>query len=289
VLFCLMTGCGGGSSTSASSSSTNTVSSGDMKSASAATASEVATSAAAFTTSQSASADTVAMVRGNGIVADGLLGQKTLGCGVVTVNATNAEGEPTNETITYALPACQFTGIWGLTSLSLTGTRNLALTDGTGFNFTSTDTNLEWSYSNLGLTSTETRNGTRQITASATSASIVNAITTLFSNAAGEKGTFTNDMTLNFTPVSGSELAAGQALPDGTLQASGSVSWQGPVNTDNFTVTTVTPLAYQASCVPNSASAFASGELKVTATENGSTAYGTVTWSNCGAPTVVVF
>jgi hypothetical protein len=242
-----------------------------------------------MTTSQSASADTNTIVRGSGIVADGLLGSKTLGCGTVVVNATDANGDPTDETITYALPACEYTGIWGQDSLSLTGALELALTDGTGFNFKSTATNLVLSFTKSGATSTETRNGTRQITATATGASIVNSITTAFSKAAGQQGTFTNDLTVSFTPASGSQLVAGQPLPNGTVETNGTVSWQGTSNTDTFTVTTLTPLTYDASCVPGSASPSDSGVLKVAVVANGSKAYGKVTWSNCGAPTVVVF
>jgi hypothetical protein len=285
-LLAAATGCGSNSTDASKSSS---VSSANTTSASTAAGSEMATTVASMMTSQSASANTSAIVRGSGIRAEGLLGAKTLGCGTVVVNATDGGGDPTDETITYALPACEYTGIWGQDSLSLTGTLELALTDGTGFSFKSTATNLALSFTKSGATSTETRNGSRQITASATSASIANNITTAFSNAAGQKGTFTNDLTVSFTPVSGSELVAGQPLPNGTVQANGTVAWQGTSNTDNFTVTTVAPLVYDASCVPGSASPFDSGALKVAVVANGSTAYGKVTWSNCGAPTVVVY
>jgi hypothetical protein len=278
------TGCG----SNPSGGSPDAASTADITSASGAVGAEMTNSVASMTTSQSASADASAAVRGSSIVANGLLGAKTGGCGTVVVNATDPNGDPTNETITYALPACEYTGIWGQDSFSLTGALELALNDGTGFNFKGTATNLMYSFTKSGGTSTETRNGTRQITASATEASLANNITTAFSKAAGQQGTLTDDLTVSFTPTSG-RLVAGQPLPDGSVQANGTISWQGTSDADSFTVTTATPLAYDASCVPGSASPFEAGELKVAASLNGSTAYGKVTWNNCAAPQVVVF
>jgi hypothetical protein len=287
LMLSLLSGAAGCGS-NPSSASSDAVSTADTTSASTAVGSEMTNSLASMTTSQSASADASAAGRGSGIVANGLPGAKTAGCGTVVVNATDPNGDPTDETITYAVPACEYTGIWGQDSLSLTGTLELALIDGTGFNFKSTATNLMYSFTKSGATSTETRNGTRQITASATDASIANSITTVFSKAAGQQGTLTDDLTVSFTPTSG-QLIAGQPIPNGNVQANGTVSWQGTSNTDSFTVTTVTPLAYDASCVPGSASPFEAGQLRVAVTANGSTAYGKVTWSSCGAPQVTVF
>src|SRR5277367_5168689 len=43
------------------------------------------------------------------------------GCGTVVINSENGQNQVTDETITYALPACEFSGVLGMESLAITG------------------------------------------------------------------------------------------------------------------------------------------------------------------------
>jgi hypothetical protein len=213
------------------------------------------------------------------------------GCGTVVVNAKDPNGDVTDETITFTLPACEFTGIRGMDSLAITGMLELTMPDATGFDFSAKATNLEFAFTESGSTSSETRNGTRQITATASSATLANDMTTQFVKAGASTGTLLNSLTLSFTPVSGSSLAVGHPLPNGTLTANGTVSWTPAAagsSAESFIITTTTPLAYDASCVATSASPFDSGEVKVVVTDGSAKAYGKITWSGCAAPVITV-
>ena len=280
----LLAGCSGNSATS------TTGSTPDVSGASTSTASDVTASVGSFTTVQATSSGgAMAESLRKGTSAEVVSGGK--GCGVVVVNSTGTNGVVTDETITYALPACEFNGVFGQDSLAITGALELTMPDATGYNFTAKPTALEYAFTDAGMTSSETRTGTRQVTATASSASELNNITTQFVKAGASTGTFINTLTLGFTPVSGSTLVVGQPLPDGTIVANGTVSWT-PAKTgssaDTFTVTTVTPLAYDASCVGTSASPFDAGELRVVVADGSVKTYAQITWTGCGAPVVAV-
>jgi hypothetical protein len=282
----MLTGCSGNSTTSGSSSPT-----ADYSGASNSTAADVTASVGSMTSVQSSSsAGAMALpVRGVNLHRDAITGGK--GCGTVVVNSTGTGGQVTDETITYALPACEFAGVRGIDTLAITGALELSWADVTGLNFTATPTALEYAFTDAGVVSSETRSGTRTVTATASSASLVNAITTQFVKAGAATGTLVDGLTLSFTPASGASLAFGQPIPDGTLQADGTISWTkagaGAV-ADSFTVSTITPLAYDSSCAGTSASPFDSGELRLVITDGSVKSYGQITWTNCAAPVITV-
>ena len=59
------------------------------------------------------------------------------GCGTVVINSENSQDQVTDETITYALPACEFTGVFGVDSLAITGTLELMHPNPSVFAFSS--------------------------------------------------------------------------------------------------------------------------------------------------------
>jgi hypothetical protein len=213
------------------------------------------------------------------------------GCGTIVVNATNSQGQVTDETITYALPACEFTGILGLNSLAVTGSLELMRPDPTMFNFSSQATNLEFAFTSSGVTSSETRNGTRQLTATSQILNESNDITTVFQKAGAGVGTLNNGLAFSFTPANGASLVVGEPLPSGTVEVNGTIGWT-PASTgsatDSFTVSTTTPLAYDSSCAKTSASPFDSGELKLVIADGSVKTYAKITWTGCAAPVVTV-
>ena len=280
----LLAGCSGNSTSSGASSS-----SADYSGASTSTAADVTASVSSMTMAQGSSAASamVLPVRKTGTGKDAITGGK--GCGIVVVNATGTNGQVTDETITYALPACEFNGVFGMDSLAITGALELTLPDATGFNFTAKPTALEYAFTDAGVVSSETRTGTRVVTANASSASLVDSITTQFVKNGAATGVLVNDLTLSFTPNSGSSLVLGQPLPNGALEANGTVSWtKTGAAVDSFTVSTTTPLAYDAACAGTSASPFDAGQLRLVISDGSVKTYGQITWANCGAPVVTV-
>jgi hypothetical protein len=230
---------------------------------------------------------TVAQVSANGgAIADLARAEVISGCPAVKVKTTGSGGAWTDEVLTF--DTCTFNGARGYTSLAVSGQVELSRTSTDGLSFTSNATKQVWAFTNASGVYSETRNGNRVITATADSASVADNVTTVFSGSKYD-GTMDNLLTAAFTPKSGSTLAASQPLPSGTFNYTGSVDFAlsngaaGQVN-----VTTVTPLEFDASCNSSQASVFASGELSLHfALDTTSGSHATVTWSDCGAPTVV--
>lgn len=64
----------------------------------------------------------------------------------------------------------------------------------------------------------------------------------------GERVTLTNDLTVDFTAASGSNISWGVPLPNGTLEVNGAWRVASSQETYALTLTTVTPLTYDAAC-----------------------------------------
>jgi hypothetical protein len=264
----------------------------DFNGASTATASEISTSVGSMTMTQSTQSAGALVATP---VKDRQLDPETAGaggCGTIVINSENSQGQVTDETITYALPACKFSGVFGFDSLAITGALELMHPDPSLFDFSSKATNLEFAFTASGVTSSETRNGTRQLTATSSLASESNDVTTVFVKAGAPAGTLNNSLAVSFTPSTGNTLAVGEPLPRGTIQASGTIGWTSAsagATADTFTVSTVAPLVYDPTCAAASASRFDSGQLKVVIADGSVKTYAQVTWTNCGAPVVVLY
>jgi hypothetical protein len=203
------------------------------------------------------------------------------GCATVD-DETDADNDlqPDNATYTFALPACHFTGFRG-GSLDVTGTINLrdltpsapdlavvaTLTDFT-FAFTSPDQARTYS---------AVRNGTRTLTGNAGSASLSNQVTVVRSRPNRADATVVHNLLLTFTPAAGESLAFGQPLPNGTFERTGSFTWSRGGRSLTFTVTTVAPIVWDASCTTDRK--ISSGETHATL-EDGS--YVKTVWTGCG-------
>jgi hypothetical protein len=282
-LCVLASGCGNSTSSSGSSSAESTSAQG----AATATASEATAIAGSMTEAQvtydgGANTGGSASPQVERPVRDSLASS----CASIDVKSTGTSGQWTDEVLTFANPPCSYTGPRGFDTLALTGTLELTRADGDGYNFGSTATNLEWTFTNPNATYTETRNGTRQVTASATGASVNNNITVAYAGAQ-YSGTLVHQLSANFTPVAGSSLAKGEPLPSGTFTYTGNLQWTGSGGADDtFSVTTVVPLAYDATCKSTEPSVFDSGELHFHLSTDTGSAYAKVVWSDCGAPAV---
>jgi hypothetical protein len=271
--LCVLAGCGTSNSSAANDSLVS-------QEAATATASEATAIATSMTETQ-AETTSGAMLAKPESMSDSIKS-----CATVDVTSTGSDGQWTAETLTFAAPPCQFTGARGYVTLDVTGQLALTRTTGDPFNFTSTATNMEWAFMGPNATYSETRNGTRQITASPSAASAASNMTIVY---AGSKhdGTLVHAMTSSFTPDSGLTLQAGEPLPSGTFVHNGTATWTGvDGNTGTFTVTTTTPLAYDSTCKDTEPSVFDSGQLQIQKTTDKGSKYATVTWSDCGAPTI---
>ena len=197
-------------------------------------------------------------------------------------NQTDSDGDfaPDAATYTFALPACSFTGFRGGT-VDITGT--ITLTDPTPNAFdlavTATLTNLTFQFTspNAGRSFTAVRNGTRTLTGNAQGASLSNTVTVVRSAPGRIDATVSHNLLLSFTPDAGQTLAFGQPLPSGTFTRSGTFTWTRGSASRTFTVTTVTPLVWDASCTTDRK--IASGETHATLSDG---SYIKTVWTACG-------
>jgi hypothetical protein len=205
------------------------------------------------------------------------------GCGCATVNNTtdtDADGAPDDATFTFALPACSFTGFRGGT-LEITGTINISdpTPNGADFNYLATLTDFQFKLTSplTVRTFTATRNGTRALSGNAAGVSLSNTITLVRSAPNRADATISHNLLLSFTPAAGEVLALGQPLPNGTFTKSGSFTWSRGTITRTFTVTTVVPLVWDASCTTDRK--IVSGEIHATLADGG---YIKTVWTGCG-------
>ena len=113
-------------------------------------------------------------------------------------------------------PLVNFPGVLGMDSLAITGTLELMHPNPGVFAFSSKATNLEFAFTASDVTGGETRNGTRQLTATSTLATESNDMTTVFVKAGVPAGTLNNSIALSFTPATGDHACRWrQPLPGG--------------------------------------------------------------------------
>jgi hypothetical protein len=204
------------------------------------------------------------------------------GCATVdNTTDTDGDGAPDDATFTFALPACRFVGFRGGT-LEITGTINISdPTPATvDFNYLATLTDFQFKLTSPNATRsfTATRNGTRALSGNAAGVSLSNTITLVRSAPSRTDATISHDLLLNFTPATGQVLALGQPLPSGAFTKSGTFTWSRDNLTRTFTVSTVTPLAWDATCTTDRK--IVSGEIHATLADGG---YIKTVWSACGA------
>jgi hypothetical protein len=204
-------------------------------------------------------------------------------------NTTDSDGDgsPDHATFTFALPACSFTGFRGGT-LEITGT--IELSDPTpnsvdvAYLATLTDFRFKLTSPNAARSFTAVRNGTRTLTGNAASASLSNNITVVRSVTGRADATVSHNLLLTFTAAEGESLAVGQPLPNGTFVKSGTLIWSRNGVSRTFTVTTMEPLVWDASCTTDRK--IASGEVHWTLADG---SYIKTVWTGCGVDPIRTF
>jgi hypothetical protein len=193
---------------------------------------------------------------------------------------SDGDGTPDARTFTFAPPACHFTGYRGGT-LEITGTVAVSdptpaapdlarKTDLTDFTWTFTGPNAALSYSAV-------RNGTRLLSGNAAGISLSNTVTTVRTYNDRAAGTVQHNLMVTFTPAGGQALEWGEPLPSGTIEKNGTLTWSRNGRSRTFTVSTVEPLEWDASCSADWK--VVSGETRATL---GDGSYVRIVWTGCG-------
>ena len=206
------------------------------------------------------------------------------GCATISslVDADN-DGTPDDAIFTYALPACHFTGYLGGT-LDLTGqvTVQDPTPDAADLNRAVTLADFTYAFTTPTARSfTSVRNGTRNLTGSATNITLNNNVTIHRSVPSKPLATIVHNLQAVFTPEAGSTITAGNPLPNGTIVVTGQLTWSRDGRSHVFTVTTPVPLVYDASCSGPRRERVSSGEIHWTL-PSGKIII--TTWTACGVP-----
>jgi hypothetical protein len=215
-------------------------------------------------------------------------------CGVPSQNPpTDSDGDqvPDNFSVTFALPACHFADADG--SIDLTGvarvTDPLPGTAGMTLNFSLE--NFQIAISGAQGSGTIVRDGSASVAASETGLSQTHDWT----ESARVTGYPSIGVDVNwsatFAAAAGQTITAGQPLPDGVYQPNGSITYREGRRTSSFSVTTVTPLQYSASCAAGVANGtastpFSAGEVQVAFSNAQHSGRVTITYADCSYATV---
>jgi hypothetical protein len=202
---------------------------------------------------------------------------------------SDGDGVPDDATYIFTAPPCRFTGYRGGT-LDLVGELRVQdpAASTAGFGYTSTLVPLRATFTPAEGPDTYsvTRNGTRALTGSVAGLQltadlqVIRTFTGLADAAVDEQW---NGQFVPETP-----LQINKALPSGTLDIAGALAWTRGTERLDLTVTTPTPLHYNAGCTDD-ARRIDAGELHADGTFQGTVGSVRIRWTDCGKDPEIQF
>ena len=202
---------------------------------------------------------------------------------------TDGDGVPDDATYTFTAPPCRYTGVRGF-SLDVVGQLRIVdpvpATPGfgadislTGLRFSLTADDPDKNYSVI-------RNGTMILTGSPAGLELVTDLQVQRSFTGLSDASAEHVWTVGFDPET--SLQINQPLPNGSVTVSGSVGWSRGDESFDLTITTATPLHYDASCAATG-QRFDAGELRVSGTFGETPGSVRIAWQDCGEDPEIEF
>jgi hypothetical protein len=195
---------------------------------------------------------------------------------------TDGDGVPDDATYIFTAPPCRYTDVRGFT-LDVVGQLRIVdpapETPGFGadisltalrFSLTAEDTDKNYSV---------IRNGTMTLTGSPAGLELATDLQVQRSFTGLPDGNAVHLWTVGFDPET--SLQINQPLPNGSVTVSGTVGWSRGGESFDLTITTATPLHYDASCEATG-QRFDEGELRVSGTFGDTPGYVSIVWEDCG-------
>ncbi|MGH7538729.1 MAG: hypothetical protein ACREMF_08850 [Gemmatimonadales bacterium] len=200
---------------------------------------------------------------------------------------TDGDHVPDEVTLSFTLPDCRFTRRNG-DVLEITG--SIQITDPSttdrGYRVAFTDFQKEFIAAG-GAFHLWRVNGVRQILRSATAFSGIDHTTVDFESSERGSARLVKDWTVSFEADAGQTFSEERHLPSGNLTINGSTTRTRGDVTRQFSITTVTPLHFDASC--NARPKFTSGELVITRTGVERSGTIRVVFTGCGQEPIITF
>jgi hypothetical protein len=195
---------------------------------------------------------------------------------------TDGDGVPDEASYTFTAPPCRYTDVRGF-SLDVVGQLRIvdpapetadfdAVIDFTNLRFSLTAENSDLNYS-------LTRNGRVTLTGTTAGLELTSELQVLRTFTGLSDAAVENVWAIGFDPEA--TLQINQPLPSGSVTVAGSVNWTRNDENFNLTVTTITPLHYDASCA-ETGQRFDAGELAVSGTFGETPGSVRIIWSDCG-------
>jgi hypothetical protein len=206
-------------------------------------------------------------------------------------SATDADGDgvPNDATYVFTAPPCRFTG-WRGGTLDMVG--QLRIQDPTpsnaGFGYEGTLTGLRSRFTSADnkVIYDVTRNGTRTLSGSTESLQLTEDVQVVRTFVGHPDATIDKQWTVTFTPAT--QLQINAEVPSGSVTVTGTLDWSRGDEHVMMTLTTPTPLQYDAGCT-TTVQRIKAGEIQAAGDFDGSNGFVRVRWNGCGEEPAFTF
>ena len=195
---------------------------------------------------------------------------------------TDGDGVPDDASYTFTAPPCRYTDVRGFT-LDVVG--QLRIVDpapedpGFGADISLTALRFSLSAEDTDKNYSVIRNGTITLTGDPTGLELATDLQLQRSFTGLPDASAEHVWTVGFDPET--TLQINKPLPNGSVTVAGMVSWSRGNESFDLTITTATPLHYDASC-DATGQRFDDGELHVSGTFGETPGYVRIVWDGCG-------
>ncbi|HET6837474.1 MAG TPA: hypothetical protein VFH24_05490, partial [Gemmatimonadales bacterium] len=199
-----------------------------------------------------------------------------------TPNDSDGDGVPDDALYFFTAPPCRFTG-WRGGTLEFVGQLRIQdpapIAAGYGYEGTLTNMLTRFTSADGRIIYDVRRNGTRVLSGSVSSLILSTDLQLIRTFVGKSDAAVDQQWTLTYTPAASLQINA--PVPSGTLDIAGTLDWTRATEHYVLTVTTPTPLHYNADC-SDTVQRIDSGEMHLAGSFNGTDGTVLVRWSECG-------
>ena len=195
---------------------------------------------------------------------------------------SDGDGVPDDATFIFTAPPCRFEG-WRGGTLDIVGSVRIQdpapTSAGFGHDVTLTGLRTRFSSADAKTIYDVTRNGTRTVSGSVAGLVLTADLQVTRTFTGHPDASIEKQWAVNYTPAG--QLQINAPLPSGTLDIAGTVDWTRGTEQYALTVTTPTPLHYNADCT-DTVQRIDAGEMHLAGTIEGDEGFVRVRWTACG-------
>ena len=195
---------------------------------------------------------------------------------------SDGDGVPDDATYLFTAPPCRFTG-WRGGTLDIVGSLRIqdpsSTSAGFGYDATLTGLRSRFTSADTKVIYDVTRNGTRTLSGSVTGLLLTSDLQVIRTFAGHPDAAVDKQWSLNFAPAT--PLQINTPLPSGTLDIAGTIDWTRGTEHFVLTVSTPTPLQYDAGCT-DTVQRIHAGVMQASGTFGDMEGLVRITWRGCG-------